>query len=48
MSDFKATVRSRLPNLGLPAERETEIVEELAHQLEDTWRSALDQGATEE
>ena len=48
MRDWKQCVRERLPELGLAAEREQEIVEELAQQLEQEFSLAFARGATEE
>lgn len=46
MSDWRAYVRQRLPPLGCPAEREAEIVEELAQQLQDLHDAARRAGAS--
>ncbi len=45
--DWSRFVREHLPPLGLAPERELEIAEELALQLEQTWRAALAAGASE-
>jgi putative ABC transport system permease protein len=45
--DWSAFVRSRLSLPGLTPERESRIVRELAAQLEDFYRDALDGGASE-
>jgi putative ABC transport system permease protein len=45
--NWRAYVRSHLPRLEVAAEREVEIVEELAGQLEATHQRALAAGATE-
>ena len=47
MRDWKAFVRERLRLPGLPPERESHIVRELAAQLEDFYREALAGGASE-
>ena len=47
MPDWKQCVREHLPPLGLRAEREAEIVEELAQHLEQSYAEALADGATE-
>jgi hypothetical protein len=44
---WRGYVRSRLPELDIAAEREFEIVEELAHQLDATCRAALAGGVDE-
>ena len=46
MHDWRGYVRSHLPRLAVPAERETEIVDELALQLEAIYERALSAGAT--
>ncbi len=46
MSDWRLYVRSHLPPLEVPAEREIEIVDELAAQLESVHDAALAAGAT--
>ena len=46
MSDWRAYVRARLPALPGPPEREAEIVEELAQQLQDIYEAALRAGAS--
>ena len=46
--DWKAFVRERLRLPGLPPERESHIVRELAAQLEDFYREALAGGASEQ
>jgi predicted permease len=48
MPDWRAYVRERLPRLGLRAEREAEIVEELAQQLEQAWAEARACGLSEQ
>jgi putative ABC transport system permease protein len=47
MPEWRAYVRERLRLPGLQAEREVEIVEDLAQQLEDHYRGALQRGASE-
>ena len=44
--DWRRYVRSHLPPLAVSAERETEIVDELALQLETTYERAISAGAT--
>lgn len=44
--DWRAYVRSQLPALGVPPEREIEIVDELAMQLEATYQRERGRGAT--
>ena len=44
MPDFRAYVRSKLPPLDIPPERELEIVDELALQLEAAHDAALARG----
>lgn len=46
-ADWRRYVRSRLPALNTSAEREAEVVEELAIQLSATYERALANGATE-
>ena len=46
MPDWRDYVRERLPGLACTPEREAEIVEELAEQLEDIFASALRSGAS--
>jgi putative ABC transport system permease protein len=46
MHDWRRYVRSQLPRLGVSAEREIEIVDELALQLEATYTRAISAGAT--
>src|SRR5262245_18345673 len=48
MRDFRAFVRERVRLPRLRAGREAEIVEDLAQQLEDCYRAAIDRGASEE
>jgi putative ABC transport system permease protein len=48
MPDFKADIRSRLAELGLPPVREAEIVEELSQHLEDEYERALSGGASQD
>lgn len=47
-SPFAAEVRARLPRLGLDPHRESEIVEELAQQLEQTYEAARAAGTSQE
>lgn len=47
-SNWQQYVREHLPTLGLRAERELEIVEELAAHLESTYEQARADGATDE
>jgi predicted permease len=47
MSEWIAYVRARLRLSGLRAEREVEVVEDLARQLEDAYADALARGAAE-
>lgn len=47
MPDWTEYVRRRLPSLGLRAEREIEIVAELALQLEQAYQAALAEGRPE-
>ena len=47
MPDFLAFVRSRLEPLELPRQRELQIVEELAAQLEDAYDALLSRGLSE-
>src|SRR5262245_36623724 len=47
MPDWRGYVRERLRLPGLRAEREVEIVEDLAQQLEDHYRGVLARGASE-
>ena len=44
MPDWRAYVRKRLPPLSCGAEREAEIVDELAQQLQDIYDSAIRAG----
>jgi predicted permease len=44
MPDFREYVRSNLPPLGIPGEREAEIVEELALDLQESYERALRSG----
>ena len=46
--DWRHYVRAHLPPLNVSAEREIEIVDELAGQLETTFERARANGATEE
>ena len=46
MPDWRAYVRERLPRLSCPPEREAEIVEEVAEQLQDIYSGALRNGAS--
>ena len=46
MPDWRRYVRERLPGLSCPPEREAEIVEEVAQQLQDIYVGALRTGAT--
>jgi hypothetical protein len=48
MPDFKKAVRARLAELGLPAVRETEIVEELSQHLEEEYERMLSRGASDD
>ncbi|MGH9860475.1 MAG: hypothetical protein ACRD5F_10680, partial [Candidatus Acidiferrales bacterium] len=48
MPDWKQIVREHLRLPGLHAEREAEIVEDLAQQLEDAYRTARLRGASDE
>lgn len=45
MQDWKAYIRERL-HVNLPEEDENDVVEELAQQLEDVYRSAREQGSS--
>src|SRR5687767_3877764 len=45
--DWRTHVRSHLPPLDVPAEREIEIVEELAMQLESTYERARARGVAD-
>jgi putative ABC transport system permease protein len=47
MPDWRAYVRGRLPRLHVPPERESEIVAELALQLDQTYTETLAGGASE-
>jgi predicted permease len=47
MPDWRAYVRGRLPRLHVPPERESEIVTELALQLDQTYTEAQAGGASE-
>ncbi|HUJ40475.1 MAG TPA: hypothetical protein VLW54_08010 [Candidatus Acidoferrales bacterium] len=47
MRDFAAVVRAKLGRLPVSREREEEIVTELAHQMEDAYRAAVERGAEE-
>jgi hypothetical protein len=47
MPDWRAYVNGHLPRLQVPPERETEIVAELALQLDQTYTEALAGGASE-
>ena len=44
MPDFRAYVRQNLPALGVPAEHEAEVVEELALDFQERYESALRRG----
>jgi predicted permease len=46
--DWREYVRAHLPPLDVPAERETEIVDELAMQLEATYERERRRGATDD
>ena len=46
MPDWRGYVRGRLPPLACPPEREAEIVEEVAQQLQDIYAGALRAGAS--
>jgi predicted permease len=48
MTDWRAYARERLPKLGLRAEREAEIIEELAQQLDGAYSEACAAGVSEE
>lgn len=48
MPDFREYVRRNLPPLGLPGEREAEIVEELALEFEENFRRATQSGLSPE
>ena len=48
MPDFREYVRRNLPPLGLPGEREAEIVEELALEFEENFRRATHSGLSPE
>ena len=48
MPDFKAEIRARIAELGLPPVREAEIVEELSQHLTDEYEAAINRGASEE
>jgi len=48
MRDFKAFVRGHLSSLGLPEERESKIVEELAAQIEESYESLVAGGCSDE
>jgi len=48
MHDFQARIHEHLPALGLRPEREIEIVEELAQQMESAYQDALASGSTTE
>jgi predicted permease len=47
MPDWRAYVRERLPRLPAAPEREAEIVEELAQQLQDIFESSMRAGASD-
>jgi putative ABC transport system permease protein len=47
MVEWTAYVRNRLPLTGLEPARESEIVEDVAHQLDDAYREALAAGLSE-
>ena len=48
MPDFKAEIRKSIAGLGLPPEREAEIVEELSQDLAERFEKALSEGASKE
>jgi predicted permease len=48
MPDFRKDIRARLMELGLPAVRETEIVEELSQHVEEEYEQMLSRGASED
>src|SRR5947199_9690801 len=48
MSDWSQYVRARLPRLGVSPERESEIISELALQMEQAYGEAIAAGATEQ
>src|SRR5687767_1433783 len=47
MPDWRSEIRSRLQNLRLAPERETEIVEEVAQHLDDRYRELRSAGSTD-
>jgi putative ABC transport system permease protein len=48
MPDWRKILRSRLTLLALPPEREAEVIEELARDLEESWSAAVAAGADEQ
>ena len=48
MPDFEEHVRRGLGHLGLPQDREAEMVEEIAEHMRAAFQEALEGGATEE
>ena len=48
MRDFKAFVRQHLAPLALPPQRELDIVEELAAQIEDAYESLVAEGLSDD
>src|SRR5690242_11131482 len=48
MRDWRAYVRGRIRLRGFAPEREAELIEEIAAQLEDVARHAIDDGASDE
>jgi hypothetical protein len=46
MPDWKEEIRRRLSGLGLEPTREAEIIEELAHHLDDRYEQSVQDGAT--
>src|SRR5512143_3507989 len=48
MPDWRKILRSRLKSLALTPEREAEVIEELAQDLEASWSAAVAAGADEQ
>ena len=48
MPDWRQILRTRLALLALPPEREVEVIEELARDLEESWSAAVAAGADEQ
>jgi len=48
MPDWRKILRTRLELLALPPEREVEVIEELARDLEESWSAAVAAGADEQ